>query len=126
MPKAPMKPCSKPACGKLVPKGKCDCGKAKANLVPPTLKRESATKRGYNHNWQKARLAFLQKHPLCCMCEQEGMVTPATVVDHIKPHKGDQELFWDRSNWQPVCRTHHNKKTANQDGGFGRLVIKDF
>ena len=39
----------------------------------------------------------------------------ATVVDHIKPHRGDQKLFWDRSNWQPLCEHHHNVKTLRID-----------
>jgi 5-methylcytosine-specific restriction endonuclease McrA len=30
------------------------------------------------------------------------------VVDHIQPHRGDQRLFWDRRNWQPLCRTCHS------------------
>ena len=42
------------------------------------------------------------------------------VVDHIIPHKGDKVLFWDRSNWQPLCKTCHDTKTAREDGGFGR------
>jgi 5-methylcytosine-specific restriction endonuclease McrA len=30
------------------------------------------------------------------------------VVDHTIPHKGDQVLFWDRTNWQASCRPHHD------------------
>nr|WP_292832122.1 HNH endonuclease signature motif containing protein [Mesorhizobium sp.] len=29
-------------------------------------------------------------------------------------------LFWDRSNWQPLCKPCHDRKTATSDGGFGR------
>lgn len=38
-----------------------------------------------------------------------------TVVDHIVPHRGDQKLFWDRGNWQPLCEHHHNVKTMTED-----------
>ena len=33
-----------------------------------------------------------------------------TVIDvgHIKPHRGDRQLFWDRGNWQPLCEHHHD------------------
>lgn len=48
-------------------------------------------------------------------CYEEGHITMATVVDHIKPHRGDQKLFWDRSNWQPLCEHHHNVKTMTED-----------
>ena len=41
--------------------------------------------RVYGSRWDKARLRFLQQHPLCVMCEQQGRITPATVVDHIVP-----------------------------------------
>jgi 5-methylcytosine-specific restriction protein A len=42
------------------------------------------------------------------MCESDGRVEAGTVVDHIKPHKGDQALFWNRANWQTLCATHHS------------------
>lgn len=52
------------------------------------------------------------------MCEAQGRITAATVVDHIKPHKGDQGLFWDRANWQALCKPHHDstKQRAEQRG----------
>ncbi|WP_424955682.1 AAA family ATPase [Hyphomicrobium sp. 1Nfss2.1] len=42
------------------------------------------------------------------MCAASDVVTAATVVDHIEPHHGDQVLFWDETNWQSLCVTHHN------------------
>ena len=38
-----------------------------------------------------------------------------TDVDHIKPHRGDLKLFWDRSNWQALCHRHHSMKTRAHD-----------
>jgi 5-methylcytosine-specific restriction endonuclease McrA len=66
-------------------------------------RRPTASARGYNGAWQKARKGFLQSHPHCVMC---GEV--ATVVDHIQPHRNDIRLFWDKSNWQSLCSFHHN------------------
>ena len=40
------------------------------------------------------------------------MLTPATVVDHVIPHRGDRKLFWDEQNWQPLCKECHDKKTG--------------
>ena len=37
------------------------------------------------------------------------------LLDHIIPHRGDQKLFWDRSNLQPLCEHHHNVKTMTED-----------
>ena len=46
-------------------------------------------------------------------------VTAATDVDHVKPHKGDAELFWDEANWQALCHACHSRKTAAEDGALG-------
>jgi 5-methylcytosine-specific restriction protein A len=81
--------------------------------------RENAHERGYNSAWQRARLGFLQQNPLCVTCAATGRVTAASVVDHIKPHKGDMALFWDSTNWQALCKPCHSRKTASKDGGFG-------
>lgn len=82
--------------------------------------RESASKRGYNGRWRKASKTYLLSHPFCIRCLQQGKYEKATVVDHITPHKGNQLLFWDRNNWQPLCKQCHDRKTATEDGGFGR------
>jgi len=36
----------------------------------------------------------------------------AMIVDHIIPHKGDMDLFWNKANWQSLCERHHNIKSA--------------
>ena len=44
----------------------------------------------------------------------------ATVVDHIVPHKSDERLSWDKSNWLGgVCGHCHSRKTALSDGRWG-------
>ncbi len=64
--------------------------------------------------WRRQSRAFLQCNPLCCMCEQVGKVTLATLVDHIKPHGGDPGLFWDQeNNWQSLCGTCHSGAKAS-------------
>src|SRR5690606_12432987 len=78
--------------------------------------RKSAHDRGYNHSWRKASKLFLKLHPLCVIHLKEGRLIPATCVDHKIPHKGDDDLFWNRSNWQPLCKRCHDQKTAREDG----------
>jgi 5-methylcytosine-specific restriction protein A len=70
--------------------------------------RGSARQRGYDGRWDKARRLFLAEHPFCRMCREQGTLTPATVVDHVVPHRGDPTLFWDRRNWQALCKRHHD------------------
>ena len=80
--------------------------------------RPSASARGYSARWRRARLAFLARHPLCASCQAEGRLVPATVVDHVVPHRGDQTLFWDQGNWAPACKRCHDAKTA-REGRWG-------
>ncbi|MEW9838087.1 HNH endonuclease signature motif containing protein [Mesorhizobium marinum] len=108
MPIRPPRICS---CGKVVASGQC-CAcqvvrdrerKARFDRTRP-----SARQRGYDTEWQKARAEFLLQHTGCRYCPE-----PATLVDHIKPHRGDMRLFWRRSNWQPLCtRCHSSIKQA--------------
>jgi len=58
--------------------------------------------------WKSERKVFLQEHPFCAICKKYGYLKAATVVDHIKPHKGDEVLFWDQSNWQACCKSCHD------------------
>lgn len=81
--------------------------------------RPTARERGYTRKWQSARESYLQDHPLCVECLADEVVTVATEVDHITPHRGDQTLFWDRNNWQALCKPCHSRKTVRTDGGFG-------
>lgn len=112
-----MKFCNHPGCSTLVQSGYCD-KHVKVKRIYDN-RRESSAKRGYDARWKVARRKFLDCNPLCIECQNNGMLTEATVVDHIIPHKGDYRLFWDINNWQPLCKRHHDSKTAREDGGFG-------
>lgn len=78
-------------------------------------RRGSARARGYTHAWDLASVRFRQAHPLCAMCEREGVATAATVVDHIVPHRGDAGKFWDEANWQALCQPHHDREKQCQE-----------
>jgi 5-methylcytosine-specific restriction protein A len=120
MPSKPLRPCKHPGCPNLVQLGYCEQHKQQERQYD--RQRSSANKRGYTYRWQQYRLRYLARHPLCVECERQGIVEAATDVDHVIPHKGNQRLFWDESNWQSLCSYHHNIKTAKEDGGFGHLV----
>ncbi len=69
--------------------------------------------------WKRLRSLILSEHPLCVYCEQVGEITPATVVDHIKPHRGDVDLFWDTNNLQTLCKHCHDSiKQAEEHGNI--------
>ena len=112
MPNRPKKPCAHPACPELVENGQKYCEKHRT-LHPEETR--SASSRGYGRSWQHVSRQFLAAHPLCTRCLAEGRYRKATVVDHIVPHCGDTTLFWDRGNWQPLCKSCHDLKTGTQD-----------
>lgn len=57
--------------------------------------------------WKKRRLLQLAHYPLCEFCREQGRITAATVVDHVKPHRGDDHEFW-HGRLQSLCDTCHN------------------
>lgn len=123
MPKRPLKPCSYSGCVELVSVGTGYCDKHKQQKQKQYDKqRGTAAQRGYDSRWREARDQYLKDNPLCVDCLEVDKITPATVVDHNEPHKGDPVKFWDKSNWKSRCKRHHDIKTATLDGGFGNKI----
>lgn len=112
MPRKPKVPCGHPGCPELVDAGVRYCRLHRSKHPEMT---RSAASRGYNSAWRKARKEYLEAHPLCVMCLEEGKYTKAEVVDHIIPHRMDMKLFWDRNNWQALCKRHHDLKTLREE-----------
>lgn len=122
MPISAPRPCNHPGCGKLLHNASYCDQHQKAKRKQADDRRGSSTERGYGYKWQQVSKAFLKAHPICeCAdCKASSVLLPSTVVDHITPHKGDMKLFWQRDNWQAMNKKCHDKKTAKEDGGFGR------
>ena len=86
--------------------------------APPT--RGTANASGYTYRWQQYAKAFLTENPICVECKKEGLIRAAHVVDHVRPHRGDDGLFWDQTNHQALCVRHHGAKSARSGlGGPG-------
>lgn len=105
------------ASGSLCP---CEERSAKERKARHDANRPSASARGYDGKWQRESKAYLAAHRSCVRCG-----SASTLVDHIIPHKGDQRLFWSRSNWQPMCTPCHSRaKQADErraPGGGSRF-----
>jgi 5-methylcytosine-specific restriction protein A len=69
----------------------------------------------WNKRFMRLRRSFLIRNPICRECRN-----PATVLDHITRHRGNARLFWDQSNWQPLCARCHGLKTARETLGASR------
>lgn len=101
------------ACGNRVAAGvmcRCQIEQQRERKARHDATRPSASQRGYDRNWQRERATYLKANPTCRRCP-----SPATVVDHIQPHKGNMALFWNRANWQPLCAHCHNQVKQAQE-----------
>jgi len=124
MPYAPKRPCTYPGCATLTDAGRCDLHR-RQEMREYNRQRGGSTAQGYGARWQRARAAYLQRHPLCVICRAVGRIVAATEVDHKIPHRGAPKLMWDEGNWQALCKLCHSRKTAREDGrwGVGKISV---
>jgi 5-methylcytosine-specific restriction protein A len=66
--------------------------------------------------WRNMSTLQLKQEPLCRMCLDNGVVTPANVADHIEPHHGNPMMFW-FGKLQSLCSTHHSGDKAALERG---------
>ena len=86
----------------------------------------------YSKRWNRTSKLFREYNPWCVACgalaagtikDENGREVPLGVVDHIVPHRGDVILFWDQSNWQTLCSTCHNRKSARERQQMGEAAM---
>ena len=109
MPTRAPRPCSHQGCPALTDTGWCAEHRKRYEQ-----QRGSAAQRGYDSKWRRARAQWLAEHPWCAACEAQGRQTPATMVDHIVPHRGDLKLMWNRRNWQSLDDHCHAVKRQRE------------
>jgi 5-methylcytosine-specific restriction enzyme A len=77
--------------------------------------------------WQKRRAHQLRNYPLCAMCLAQGITTPATIADHVTPHRGDSQSFW-YGTLQSLCKYHHDStkqlEEAHDQGRYARQLVQ--
>lgn len=123
MPQSAPKVCTHPGCGAKIYGYNRRCDKhppSKTNSVGQDKRNKKDSVRLYNlRRWRKERVVFLRANPMCVDCREEGIIRSANVVDHDTPHNNDYDKFFNQDNWRSRCKSHHDKKTAMYDGGFG-------
>ena len=113
MPMAPASPCAYPGCPVLGPCAAHDRTRDTGRTERQPWRRWYYLARWVHPVWG-LRAQVLQAQPLCIQCQTEGRVTVATDVDHITPHRGDPDRFWDRANLQGLCHVHHARKSGRE------------
>lgn len=72
--------------------------------------------------WRARRTHQLGAESLCAFCLAAGLTSPATIADHIVPHRGDPDLFW-FGDLQSLCKTHHDStKQREEKGGWDSMA----
>jgi 5-methylcytosine-specific restriction protein A len=118
MPRKPKRPCSYPGCPNLTDGRFCEEHAREEAARYERYGRDPATRRRYGRTWRKARAAYIEAHPLCEVCEQEGRMTPAEEVHHIIP-LADGGTNGD-GNLMALCKSCHSKITASEGGRWRR------
>jgi 5-methylcytosine-specific restriction protein A len=86
--------------------------------------RGTSRQRGYGSRWDRLSASYKRSHPLCLGCQAVGRVAQTEVTDHIVPHDGYPSLLWDRANWQPACKWHHDRIKQQLEALWRRGSIK--
>jgi len=60
--------------------------------------------------WWKLRAKYRARNHVCRFCKHFFQHGEVKIVDHIKPHRGDLELFLNPSNLQLLCKKCHDSK----------------
>jgi len=111
MPLRSLRPCAYPGCIALVRWGRCD-----EHRDAVLTARDPERQRLYDRQWQRVRRAQLAREPWCADCLRANVYTPATDVDHVVPHRGDQVAFV-TGELQSLCHSCHARKTQQEMQG---------
>lgn len=108
-----LRPCAEHGCDQLVAGTRCD----EHRKVEQNESRARNRRNVYGPEWPAIRSKKLRKNPTCERCG-----APATVVDHRTPLRyfANRRAAHTPSNLQSMCKPCHDRKTVNEDGGFGR------
>lgn len=123
MPRAALRPCTYPGCGKLMDSGRCDKHRREYDRNQAQAKPSQQT--GYRirgRALQQIRAAHFRREPLCVMCKAAGRVTLATELDHIVALTNNGTDTAD--NRQGLCVPCHESKTLADLGLRQDLTVR--
>ena len=68
--------------------------------------------------WRRRAGHQLRVEPWCAYCLRHGVLRPAEIADHVRPHGGDPNRFW-LGELQSLCRDcHDGTKRFEEAHGF--------
>ena len=118
MPTKPKRPCSYPGCPKLTNGRFCEeHAKAEAKRYEK-YDRDPAVGRRYGRAWKRIRDSYVQQHPVCELCQQDGRLTPTEEVHHKVPlSEGGTHA---RTNLIALCKSCHARIHAERGDRWGQ------
>jgi 5-methylcytosine-specific restriction protein A len=98
--------CAAFPCSKIAEQGSSYCQEHKPGRAPKETDPFYLSVR-----WRRFRAWYLENHPLCELCEQEGRLTPTVMVDHVV-ELSDGGAPLEEENAMSMCWKCHGIKTA--------------
>lgn len=74
--------------------------------------------------WKQTREAMRSMYPLCSACLLDFRVVPTAHIDHVIPHRQDNDRFL-VNLFQGLCAPCHTQKTKLENQGIYRHYTKD-
>ncbi|NUN51833.1 MAG: HNH endonuclease [Planctomycetaceae bacterium] len=121
MPFRSPRPCPRNGCPERTSGGPCARHRAEKDRALDERRDPRIVRLYRSKRWLILRREVLAAQPTCLSCREEGIVSRATEVDHVTPHRGNLQLFFERSNLQGLCKRHHGSKTAGEVWHGARL-----
>jgi 5-methylcytosine-specific restriction protein A len=84
-------------------------------------KNSKPTPRTRGSKWMSIRDKVLRAAPLCYICKEKGIITPAKEVDHKTPLFMGGTDDWD--NLAGICKECHKSKSIKEMGGVEKVAI---
>ena len=85
MPTKPKRPCSHPSCPKLTNGRFCEEHAKEEAKRYEKYDRDPAVRRRYGRAWKRIRDRYAATHPLCELCQKNGLLIPTEEIHHKIP-----------------------------------------
>lgn len=73
--------------------------------------------------WLNKRRHQIRTFPFCKICLDNNLHTPATIADHVVPHRGDVTMFF-AGDLQSLCeQCHSSLKQSAERHGYSKAHI---
>jgi len=87
----------------------------------PSAQPSAPWKRWYKlARWEQTRQTVFARDLFTCKMAGCGILITERrmlVCDHVRPHRGDERLFWSQDNLQTLCKSCHDKRKQAEEQG---------